>query len=431
MKFMSDRHSVISKLIDLSRENRDLLAELERFRRRITVMFTDIRGSTAYFEKFGDVAGLIMVHECNNALRQVADQHGSRVHKTIGDAIMASFEDCKQAVRAAIAMQKQLLTNNAAKTQDHKTFVRIGLHYGTGIVKSNDVFGDVVNVASRVESVALPEQILISESLADQIQNAGFNIVPVGRFQPKGKETECGLYEVIWSEKLTPQPVASHTVVRDGTTAIGKVKLQHLTAAGEVDAEYEIAPRLTIGRLQGELTFAADVGLAPLHAAISVENGQVFLENLSREGRLFMRLMSVHILKDCDVIIMGKQVLQFQEHPDAVALGAAIGATVADMTAMLKAPIAQFVSLAGDGSVGDAYPLNDEEVRFGRSQATYVFPEDRLLSRTHARVYQRGENFFLEDTNSRNGIFIKVQEKIPVPVGATILAGHQLLRVSD
>lgn len=431
MPFMSDRNTDISKLIDLSRENSDLLAELEKFRRRITVMFTDIRGSTAYFEKFGDVAGLIMVHKCNKTLRQVAEQHGSRVHKTIGDAIMASFEDCKQAVQAAIAMQEKLATDNAAKPEDQKILVRIGLHYGTGIVKSNDVFGDVVNVASRVESVARPEQILISDSLADQLQNAGFNIVPVGQFQPRGKKDECGLFEVIWTGKLAPQPLVSPAVVSGGTADIEKIKLQHLTATSEVDAEYRLGTRLTIGRSQGELTFAADLGLAPLQAAISAENGQIFLENLSREGRLFIRLKSVHILKDGDVIMMGKQVLEFQENPDAVALGAAIGATVANMTAMLQAPIAQFVSLAGDGSVGDAYPLNDEEVRFGRSQATYVFPSDPKLSRTHARVYQRGENFFLEDANSRNGIFIKVREKIPVPVGATILAGHQLLRVSD
>lgn len=427
----SEQHTVISKLIDLSRENSALLAELERLRRHITIMFTDIRGSTAYFEKYGDVAGLIMVHECNNMLRQVAEKHGGHVHKTIGDAIMASYEDCKQAVQAAIAMQERLLAENASKPQEHKVLVRIGLHHGTGIVKSNDVFGDVVNVASRVESVARPEQILISDSLQQQVQNAGFNIVPVGRFQLKGKEADCGLFEVIWTQKLAPQPVLSHTVVSASATDAGKLKVLHLGPNGNADAEYQLTKRLTVGRTQGDLTFAADVALAPLSAAISVENGQVFLENLSLEGRLFLRLMSVHILKDHDVIMMGKQVLEFHESPDALALGAAMGATLANMTTMLKIPIAQFVSLTADGSAGTVHPLTVEEVQFGRLQATFVFPDDRLLSRTHARVYQRGENFFLEDTGSRNGTFVKVREKIPVPVGATILAGHQVLRVSD
>jgi class 3 adenylate cyclase len=427
----SERHTVISRLIELSRENRQLIAELERFRRHITVMFTDIRGSTAYFEKFGDVAGLIMVHECNRELQQITEEHGGHVHKTIGDAIMASFEDCKQSVQAAIAMQERLLLQNASKPREHKILVRIGLHYGTGIVKSNDVFGDVVNVASRVESVASPEQILISENLQEQVQNAGFTIIPVGRFQLKGKESDCGLSEVIWNQRLTPQPVLSHTVVSGSTAFAPKLKVEHLAPNGDVDVQYDLHERLTVGRTEGDILFAGDLALAPLNAAISVENGQVFVESLSQQGRLFLRLMSVHILKDRDVVMMGKQVLEFRENPDAIALGAAMGATLANMTTMLKAPVAQFVSLTADGSVGAVYNLTDEEVRFGRIEGTYTFPEDRLLSRSHTRVYQRGENLFLEDTGSRNGTFIKVRDKTPVPVGATILAGQQLLRVSE
>src|ERR1041385_5902693 len=105
---MTSSQTIISKLLELSLEHREVVSELEKFRRDVTIMFTDIQGSTAYFEKFGDVAGMIMVHECNNALRQVVEVHEGRVLKTIGDAIMASFNDCPQSIQAAIAMQKQL-----------------------------------------------------------------------------------------------------------------------------------------------------------------------------------------------------------------------------------------------------------------------------------------------------------------------------------
>src|SRR6185312_932886 len=85
----------------------DLMAELDRFRREITVMFTDIRGSTAYFEKHGDIMGVMMVHQCTEVLRNQIDRHpGSKFIKTIGDAVMATFEDPKVAVECAIAMQK-------------------------------------------------------------------------------------------------------------------------------------------------------------------------------------------------------------------------------------------------------------------------------------------------------------------------------------
>ncbi|MCI0348766.1 MAG: adenylate/guanylate cyclase domain-containing protein, partial [Acidobacteriales bacterium] len=114
-----------------SRGQNELLAELEKFRKNVVVMFTDIKGSTAYFEKYGDVAGLMMVHQCNDMLRLIVEQHSGRVVKTIGDAIMAIFDGCKEAVSASIDMQKALITFNAPKPEQDHVFIRIGLNYGS------------------------------------------------------------------------------------------------------------------------------------------------------------------------------------------------------------------------------------------------------------------------------------------------------------
>src|SRR5216117_3235430 len=166
---MSSTPNSVTQIMQSSKGQSELLAELEKFRRTITVMFTDIKGSTAYFEKYGDVAGMMMVHQCNDMLRQIVERHSGRVVKTIGDAIMATFEDVAESVHASIEMQKALIDFNAPKPEQDHVFIRIGLNYGSGIVKSNDVFGDVVNVASRVESVGAPEQIVISESVREQV----------------------------------------------------------------------------------------------------------------------------------------------------------------------------------------------------------------------------------------------------------------------
>src|SRR5437763_4732150 len=191
----------VTQIMQSSRGQNELLAELEKFRRLVTIMFTDIKGSTAYFEKYGDVAGLMMVHQCNDMLRLVVEKHGGRVVKTIGDAIMALFEDCKESVLASIEMQKALVGFNAPKPEQDHVFIRIGLNYGQGIVKSNDVFGDVVNVASRVESVGQPEQIVISDSVNQQVAPTGkFKLSHLGRFVLKGKEGDRDLFEVSWNE---------------------------------------------------------------------------------------------------------------------------------------------------------------------------------------------------------------------------------------
>lgn len=164
---------MVTRILELSRQDPGCLKDLENFRRSVAMLFTDIQGSTAYDEKFGDLAGLAMVHQCNSLLEGVVKKQGGRVVKNIGDAIMATFDNGEACVRTAVEMQQQLKELSAGKKEDDYTRVRIGAHYGLGIVKSDDVFGDVVNVASRVQSLALPEQILISDSLFKEIVRVG------------------------------------------------------------------------------------------------------------------------------------------------------------------------------------------------------------------------------------------------------------------
>jgi len=320
----------VTQIIQASRGNNQLLAELEKFRRAITVMFTDIKGSTAYFEKYGDVAGLMMVHQCNDSLRQIVENHSGRVVKTIGDAIMATFEDCKESVLASIEMQKALIEFNAPKPEQDHVFIRIGLNYGQGIVKSNDVFGDVVNVASRVESVATAEQIVISDSVYEQVKDLKlFKILSLGRYSLRGKEGDRDLYEVEWgARKETHGPVA-HTIMMGPPKAervIPHFKLQHIKKDGTSGEIHEVkAGRLSVGRNQGDLQYVTDATLAPLHARFYVENGQLLVEDLSEGKGVFVRLIATYTMLDGDAVLMGKQLLLFREKSEAVAAAAATG----------------------------------------------------------------------------------------------------------
>src|SRR5262245_26682474 len=82
--------------------------ELEKAYAPVTILFSDIKGSTTYFEKKGDLEGLAMVHHNHSLLVPVIEVNGGRVVKTIGDAIMACFHDPIGAIRAAVAMQRVL-----------------------------------------------------------------------------------------------------------------------------------------------------------------------------------------------------------------------------------------------------------------------------------------------------------------------------------
>jgi class 3 adenylate cyclase/pSer/pThr/pTyr-binding forkhead associated (FHA) protein len=428
---MSPENSV-TEIISAARKNPALMSELERFRRDVTVMFTDIKGSTSYFEKHGDVAGMMMVDECNELLRKCVEARRGHVVKTIGDSVMAIFDDSAEAVRAAIEMQDAMVRFNAPKPPSDWIAIRIGLNYGSGIVKTNDVFGDVVNVASRVESVTQAEQIVISDTVRERVlQHREIRLSHIGRFALKGKEESRDLYEVIWQAKATPIP--SHTTVHTLVSVakalrVRSFRVQHLKQDGSVGTEKNVTTGiLTVGSKKGEWTFPGDPELAAEHARFAVEGDQVVVHDLSGSRGVFVRLISVYTLQEGDEVVMGNQVFAFHEKPLAMAAAAMTGTQLVDLSQILNEPVAELVG----GTTGDKkhFPLSDDSVSWGRSKGTYTFPDDRFMSGAHCRIYQRGENFFLEDMGSRNGTFVRVREKAPVPTGSSVRVGGQILRV--
>lgn len=200
---MNDRKSGEENLKELLKE-RDKIDELmrDKFSKELTIMFTDIEGSTTYFESRGDINGLSMVFRHNELLFPVIEHHQGTVIKTIGDSIMASYPDAVKGVRSAIEMQKTLSDYNATHPKQDQIRIRIGLNAGRGIVQQQDVFGDIVNVAARIESLAEPGQILVSQSVYEIVRQTDdiicryFDCTNV-----KGKEEAVELYRVIWDEE--------------------------------------------------------------------------------------------------------------------------------------------------------------------------------------------------------------------------------------
>jgi class 3 adenylate cyclase/pSer/pThr/pTyr-binding forkhead associated (FHA) protein len=421
--------TLVTKLLELAQVDASYLKELDKLRRAITVMFTDIKGSTAYFEKYGDGAGLLMVHQCNDALRRVVESRKGRVIKTIGDGMMAAFDECLHSVEAALEMQTSLAQLNSLRPESDRVAVRIGLHYDTGIMRSNDIFGDVVNVASRVENVAAPGQIVISDTLYEQVRQSGFVVRELGRFLLKGKTHERTLYEVAWTVRKEAQVSREQAAVPNAKPGF---KLQLIGKDGSIGAEYPIQESLTIGRTEGDIRFTADANLAPRNARVFIEEGQLFVEDLSDGTEsIFVKLSGGYTLQNDDIVLIGQQVFRFREVAGAMSAVTRIGATLSDITDALQQPVATLLRLDEKGRGAGSFPLSATEVQFGRTRGAYVFQDDNLMSRLHARILQRGEDFVLEDLGSRNGTLVKVRGKTPLPLGAAVLVGSELLRVAS
>ena len=195
----SQKEGAVEKLL---RERMRLEEKLQDHSREITVMFTDIKGSTSFFESYGDIEGRQMVQKHNDMLFPLIQAHHGKIIKTIGDAIMATFEEPELAVKAAITMQMALEKNNRGEVSKNKIGVRIGLNTGLGLVEEKDVYGDVVNLAARVEAQADAGQILLSSFTYQKVRSQSSILCRYFKSSKvRGKEEEIKLYRVVWADE--------------------------------------------------------------------------------------------------------------------------------------------------------------------------------------------------------------------------------------
>jgi class 3 adenylate cyclase/CHAT domain-containing protein/Tfp pilus assembly protein PilF len=192
-------------LEEILRERKELDRMLQTdYTRDVTLMFTDIVGSTSFFERRGDIEGRSMIQEHNDLLFPVVQRHRGTVLRTIGDAIMATFPTPEDGVRSAIEMQRTLCERNKSQNKEDLIRVRIGVNYGKGILQDGDVYGDMVNVAARVESLAAGDQILVSRSVYDQVRRTEDILCRYfSSTEVKGKAEPIEIYRVVWGEEET------------------------------------------------------------------------------------------------------------------------------------------------------------------------------------------------------------------------------------
>ncbi len=165
-------------------------AKLEfKFRREntqvLTVFFVDIVDSTrlSTVMDYSSLAKLIQAFE-DIVTSAITTNRGSIVKK-MGDGVLAVFKHPLTAVIAALAVQSRIAQYNAVRVEQEKFHVRIGLNTGSVIRKDRDVFGEVVNVASRMQSTAEPGEIRISQATFGEVKDY-VRCTELGRIQVKG-----------------------------------------------------------------------------------------------------------------------------------------------------------------------------------------------------------------------------------------------------
>ena len=142
--------------------------------------------------------------------------------KTIGDAVMATFSTPLAAVRASMDIQKGLHEHNLKSEASERIHVKIGINKGEALMDGVDVFGDAVNVASRIQSQAEKDQILVSQIVYEEVGGSEDILCRLhGTVNVKGKAEPIKLYRVVWQEEevvFAEPKVRTHDVAAEKKT---------------------------------------------------------------------------------------------------------------------------------------------------------------------------------------------------------------------
>ena len=164
-----------------------------------TILFTDIVDSTTLTQLLGDEAAMALVGVHDTIVRDALSAVGGREVKHTGDGIMASFVSPAGAVRCAIQIQREL-EKHAKMNPDRPLKVRVGAAAGEPVEQHDDLFGCTVQLAARLCTHAQPEQILVSNAIAELCIGKGLLFEELGEVVLKGFAHPVRAHSAAWRQ---------------------------------------------------------------------------------------------------------------------------------------------------------------------------------------------------------------------------------------
>jgi class 3 adenylate cyclase len=167
-------------------------------RRTLTILFADVKGSVDFFQERGTLIAKNWIFRLFQMLTEIIEEHGGTHLKNIGDALLAIFEEPRSAAKAAVKMQRVVWAHNQIADPADHYFLRIGMSMGSVLFENNDVFGNAVNIASRVQDLAPPERIYITDALRQHLAPVDHpHLRSIGHIQLKGVKATTEVFEIL------------------------------------------------------------------------------------------------------------------------------------------------------------------------------------------------------------------------------------------
>lgn len=163
----------------------------------LTIMFTDIVGFSKMVSSLSrkESQAILLTHD--KLLQKIIKRFGGRIIKSVGDSFLVVFRSPTDAVLCSMAMQDKLWEHNKTQKETHKIIIRVALNTGEVRLSSNDVFGDAVNLAARLESKTPAGAVLLTESVYLSMNKNEARLKSLGKHSFKGMPQPITVYQAM------------------------------------------------------------------------------------------------------------------------------------------------------------------------------------------------------------------------------------------
>jgi class 3 adenylate cyclase len=205
----------------------------ERQQRRLTtILAADVFGySRLTAENEEDTLRTLKAHRA--VINRLIERHDGRIFNTAGDSVLAEFGSAVEAVRCAITIQEELRVRNAQIAENRRMLFRIGVNVGDVLVDGDNLYGDGINVAARLESIAEPGNICISGSVFALVKNKlSYGFEDIGPQTVKNIPDPVPAFRLIHGSGASQVPVAVRSSRRWALPVVAGVAALAIAAAG-------------------------------------------------------------------------------------------------------------------------------------------------------------------------------------------------------
>ena len=247
-------------------------------RRLSAILAADVAGYSRLMHNDEEATHAKLSALLANSVTPTIAEHGGRIVKNTGDGFLAEFPSAVAAVRAAVQFQTHINEQSIAEVEDRRIAFRVGVNIGDVIVEAHDIFGDGVNIAARLESIAEPGGICISLSAYDQVRGkVGVEFADLGEQNLKNIARPVRAYSLVWNGFGPSTESGGVTPRLPSAPRLSIVVLPFANIGGDPEQEYfvdGVTESLTtdLSRINGSFVIARNTAFTFKGKAVDVTN---------------------------------------------------------------------------------------------------------------------------------------------------------------